>query len=109
MISMVADDDAVRALFDGPDGVAAGIRPGSVAIDCSTVLPDTIRSVADAVLARGAGILDAPVSGSVASALGGELTIMVGGAAADLERASPSSNASRAGSSTSARSGPARP
>ncbi len=88
-ISMVADDEAVRALFDGPDGVAAGIRPGTVAIDCSTVLPDTIRSVADAVLARGAGILDGPVSGSVGSALGGELTIMVGGAAADLERAMP--------------------
>ena len=48
-ISMVADDDAVRALFDGPDGVAAGIRAGSVAVDCSTVLPDAIRSVAGAV------------------------------------------------------------
>ena len=44
-ISMVADDDAVRALYDGPDGVAAGIRAGSVAVDCSTVLPDAIRSV----------------------------------------------------------------
>lgn len=86
-ISMVADDDAVRALFEGPDGVAAGIRPGSVAIDCSTVLPDTIRAVAGAVRARGAGILDGPVSGSVASTLAGELTIMVGGQAADLERA----------------------
>src|SRR4029078_8346161 len=43
-ISMVADDAAVRALFDGPDGVAAGIRPGSVAVDCSTVPPDTLRS-----------------------------------------------------------------
>ena len=54
-ISMVADDDAVRALFDGPDGVAAGIRAGSVAVDCSTVLPDAIRSVAGAVRARDAG------------------------------------------------------
>jgi 3-hydroxyisobutyrate dehydrogenase/2-hydroxy-3-oxopropionate reductase len=86
-ISMVADDEAVRALFDGPDGVAAGIRPGTVAVDCSTVLPDTIRSVAPAVRAAGAGILDAPVSGSVASTLGGELTIMAGGDAEDLERA----------------------
>ncbi len=88
-ISMVADDAAVRALFEGPDGVAAGIRPGSVAVDCSTVLPDTIRSVAGAVHATGAGILDAPVSGSVSSTLSGELTIMVGGAAADLDRARP--------------------
>ena len=88
-ISMVADDAAVRALFEGPDGVSAGIRPGSVAVDCSTVLPDTIRSVAGAVQAKGAGILDAPVSGSVSSTLSGELTIMVGGAAADLDRARP--------------------
>ena len=88
-ISMVADDEAVRALFEGRDGVAAGIRPGTVAVDCSTVLPDTIRSVADAVRARGAGILDGPVSGSVGSTLAGELTIMVGGDAADLERARP--------------------
>jgi len=55
----------------------------------STVLPDTIRAVAPAVRAAGAGILDAPVSGSVASALTGELTIMVGGEAADLEQARP--------------------
>ena len=88
-ISMVADAKAVRALFEGPDGVAAGIRPGSVAVDCSTVLPHTIRSVAGAVRARGAGILDGPVSGSVASTLSGELTIMAGGDAADLERARP--------------------
>jgi 3-hydroxyisobutyrate dehydrogenase-like beta-hydroxyacid dehydrogenase len=89
IISMVADDDAVRALFDGPDGVAAGIRAASVAVDCSTVLPEAIRSVAGAVRARGAGILDAPVSGSVTSTLAGELTIMVGGEAADLEHARP--------------------
>jgi len=89
VIAMVADDAAVRELFDGPDGVAAGIRAGAVAIDMSTVLPDTIRAVAPAVRARGAGILDAPVSGSVASTLSGELTIMAGGDAADLERARP--------------------
>ena len=89
VITMVADDAAVRALFDGPDGIAAGIRPGAVAVDMSTVLPDTIRSVADAVRARAAGILDAPVSGSVSSTLAGELTIMAGGDEADLERARP--------------------
>jgi len=89
VITMVADDAAVHALFAGPDGVAAGIRAGSVAVDMSTVLPDTIRAIAPAVRARGAGILDAPVSGSVASALAGELTIMAGGEAADVERARP--------------------
>jgi 3-hydroxyisobutyrate dehydrogenase-like beta-hydroxyacid dehydrogenase len=89
VISMVADDAAVRDLYERSDGIAAGIRPGSVAIDMSTVLPDTIRAVAPAVRTRGAGVLDAPVSGSVSSTLAGELTIMVGGEADDLERARP--------------------
>src|SRR5438034_4934049 len=60
VISMVADDEAVRALYAGPDGVPAGIRAGAVAVDMSTVLPDTIRAIAPAVRARGAGVLDAP-------------------------------------------------
>ena len=89
IITMVADDAAVRALFDGPDGVAAGIRADSVAVDMSTVLPATIRSVAAGIEATGAGILDGPVSGSVTSTLAGELTIMVGGSAAHLELARP--------------------
>jgi 3-hydroxyisobutyrate dehydrogenase-like beta-hydroxyacid dehydrogenase len=89
VISMVADDAAVHDLYDGPDGVVTGLRRGAVAVDMSTVLPDTIRSIAPAVVAMGAGILDAPVSGSVGSALAGELTIMVGGGIADVERARP--------------------
>ena len=86
---MLADDDAVRALYGGADGIAAGLRPGTVAIDMSTVLPATIAAVGAASGRRGAGVLDAPVSGSVSTALAGELTIMVGGEAADLERARP--------------------
>ena len=89
VISMVADDDAVRELYEGDEGVPAGIRPDAVAVDMSTTLPDTIQAIAPAVRATGAGILDAPVSGSVTSTLGGELTIMVGGSADDLERARP--------------------
>ncbi len=89
VITMVADDAAVRDLFEASDGITAGLRPGTVAVDMSTVLPDTIRSVAPAVRALGAGILDGPVSGSVSSALAGELTIMVGGGVDDLERARP--------------------
>jgi 3-hydroxyisobutyrate dehydrogenase/2-hydroxy-3-oxopropionate reductase len=89
IISMVADDRAVTELYEPPDGVTAGIRPGSVAVDMSTVLPDTIRSVAPGVRACGAGVLDAPVSGSVSLARDGGLTIMVGGEAADLDHARP--------------------
>ncbi len=88
-ITMLADDAAVRTVFDGPDGLVAGAHTGAVLVDMSTVLPGTIRSVAEAVRATGAGILDAPVSGSVGLAETGELTLMVGGNAADLERARP--------------------
>lgn len=84
VITMLADDDAVRSAFLGESGLAALARPGSVFVDMSTVLPDTITSVAPAVRARGAGILDAPVSGSVQLAESGTLTAMVGGEAADL-------------------------
>ncbi len=62
------DDAAVHDLYDGPDGVARRPRRRTVAVDMSTVLPDTIQVVEPAVRGDGAGILDAPVSGSVASA-----------------------------------------
>ena len=88
-ISMLADGAAVDAVYGGPDGLAAGARPENVLIDCSTVPPAVIRGHAAAVRASGAGILDAPVSGSVALATSGKLTLMVGGEAADLERARP--------------------
>jgi 3-hydroxyisobutyrate dehydrogenase-like beta-hydroxyacid dehydrogenase len=89
VISMVADDAAVRALYAGRDGVLAGLGSGTVAIDSSTVLPSVVRELGPAVRDRGAAILDAPVSGSVSLAEAGQLTLMVGGEAADLERARP--------------------
>jgi 3-hydroxyisobutyrate dehydrogenase-like beta-hydroxyacid dehydrogenase len=88
-ITMLADDAAVASVFGGPDGLVAGAHPGGVLVDMSTVLPDSIRSVEDAVRATGSGILDAPVSGSVSLAESGGLTLMVGGAETDLARARP--------------------
>jgi 3-hydroxyisobutyrate dehydrogenase-like beta-hydroxyacid dehydrogenase len=88
-LSMVADEDAVEELYRGDDGLIAGLREGSVAVDLSTVPPSSIRALEQAVRARGAGILDAPVSGSVMTADSGQLTLMVGGEARDLERARP--------------------
>jgi 3-hydroxyisobutyrate dehydrogenase/2-hydroxy-3-oxopropionate reductase len=88
-ISMVADGRAVDAVYGGPDGLVAGARPGTVLIDSSTVPPAVLRGHADAIRSRGAGVLDAPVSGSVALAESGKLTLMVGGEADDLERARP--------------------
>ena len=86
---MLADGAAVDAVYAGPDGLLAGAHPGSVFADASTVAPATLRGHAAAASAVGAGLLDTPVSGSVGLAESGKLTIMVGGAAADLERARP--------------------
>jgi 3-hydroxyisobutyrate dehydrogenase-like beta-hydroxyacid dehydrogenase len=88
-ISMLADGAAVDAVYDGPDGLIAGARPGTVLVDSSTVPPAVIRRHEQAIRSRGAGVLDAPVSGSVALAESGKLTLMVGGEAADVERARP--------------------
>ncbi len=89
VISMLADGTAVASVWDGPDGLLAGVRRGTVLVDMSTVPPDTLRPYAERVGAAGAGMLDAPVSGSVALAESGSLTIMVGGEADALERARP--------------------
>ena len=88
-LSMVSDEGAVEDLYGGPDGILAGARAGSVLVDLSTVPPRTIRGLEPRARAAGVGILDAPVSGSVATATSGQLTLMVGGAAEDLERARP--------------------
>ena len=88
-VTMLADGAAVDAVYAGPDGLLAGAHPGSVFADASTVAPATLQAHAAAAGAAGAGLLDTPVSGSVGLAESGKLTIMVGGAAADLERARP--------------------
>lgn len=88
-ITMLADGPAVNATWGGPHGLVAGARSDSVLVDMSTVPPDTLARFEAEVRERGAGILDAPVSGSVALAESGQLTIMAGGTAEDLERARP--------------------
>ena len=89
VITMLADDAAVRATYDGADGLLAGAHDGSVLVDMSTVRPDTITAFEDRARAAGTGLLDAPVSGSTQLAEAGTLTLMVGGEARDLERARP--------------------
>jgi 3-hydroxyisobutyrate dehydrogenase/2-hydroxy-3-oxopropionate reductase len=88
-ISMLADGAAVDAVYDGPDGLIAGVRPGAVLVDSSTVPPAVLRRHESAIRRQSAGVLDAPVSGSVALAESGQLTLMVGGEPSDLERARP--------------------
>jgi 3-hydroxyisobutyrate dehydrogenase/2-hydroxy-3-oxopropionate reductase len=88
-ISMLADGPAVDEVWGGPDGLVSGARPGTVLVDSSTVPPAVLRGHEAAIRLRGAGVLDAPVSGSVALAESGKLTLMVGGEAADLDIARP--------------------
>jgi 3-hydroxyisobutyrate dehydrogenase-like beta-hydroxyacid dehydrogenase len=89
VFSMVTDTAALRAVALGPDGIVAGLRPGSVYVEMSTVSPIGTREVAEHVTARDAAMLDAPVSGSVSTLEQGQLAIMVGGDPAVLERVRP--------------------
>ncbi len=79
VFSMVTDDAALAAVTSGPDGILAGLRPGSVYVDMSTVSPQASRELAGRVHATGASMIDAPVSGSVPAAREGTLSIMAGG------------------------------
>ena len=88
-LSMVTDTRALRAIMNSPDGILAGLSNGKLYVDLSTVSPAESRELAGRVAGRGARMLDAPVSGSVATLEEGRLAIMVGGAAEDLERARP--------------------
>ena len=89
ILSSLADDDAVLATYLGDEGAANACGIEQVVLEMSTIAPNTARQVGEAVAASGAAFLDAPVSGSVPTVEKGELTIMVGGDAAALERARP--------------------
>lgn len=89
VVVSLADDAALRAAYAGPDGLVAGLRPGAVVADTSTVDPETVRALAPDVAAAGATLLDTPVSGSVATVQAGDLLVMAGGDPAALERARP--------------------
>lgn len=86
---MVADDHAAQNVYLSDEGIVSGIGPDSLAIDMSTISPELSRTLATEVRKAGGSMLDAPVSGSTASAEAGTLMIMVGGDKADLERARP--------------------
>ena len=86
VFSMVTDNTALRAIALGPDGVIAGLKPGAVWAEMSTVSPDVTRELGRAVAARGAALIDAPVSGSPVTLDAGQLSFMVGGDPAALEK-----------------------
>ncbi len=85
----VSDSKALAAITEGPDGIIAGLSAGKVLVDMSTVSPEASREVAAKVRERGADMLDAPVSGTVATLLEGKLLVMVGGRKEAFERVKP--------------------
>ena len=89
VFSMVTDTGALEAVTSGPDGLIAGLGAGKVYVDMSTVSVASSRALATAVTARGAAMLDAPVSGSVSTLEEGRLSIMVGGDRQIFERVNP--------------------
>jgi len=89
VFTMVTDDAALDAVTRAPQGILAGLRPGAILIEMSTVSPAVVQRLAQEVTARGAALLDAPVSGSPATLDAGQLSFMVGGDPAVLERARP--------------------
>ena len=87
VVTCVTDSPQVAEVLFGPDGLAEGLVPGSLLIDCSTISPASAREIGTRLKDRGVAMLDAPVSGGSEGAVAGTLTIMVGGEPTDVERA----------------------
>jgi 3-hydroxyisobutyrate dehydrogenase len=83
----VTDSPQVAEVLFGSDGLAEGLAPGSLFIDCSTISPASAREMGARLKDHGVAMLDAPVSGGSEGAVAGTLTIMVGGEPTDVERA----------------------
>ena len=86
---MVTDSKSLDAVANGSDGFIAGLGDGKVIVDSSTLSPAMSREVAEKVRATGADMVDAPVSGSVATLESGKLSVMVGGRKATFDRIKP--------------------
>jgi len=89
VITMLPDSPDVEGVACGDDGIYARAKPGTLHIDCSTIRPDVARQLAETGEAHGIRVIDAPVSGGQAGAIGARLSIMVGGDGDDLERVRP--------------------
>jgi len=89
VVTMVADDEASRAVWLGKDGAAAAMKSGTLAIECSTVSHRHALDMARALRGRGLIYIDCPVTGLPDAAAAGKLTLLVGADAADLDKARP--------------------
>jgi 3-hydroxyisobutyrate dehydrogenase-like beta-hydroxyacid dehydrogenase len=89
VVTMVADDAASRAVWLGEGGAAATMKPGTLAIECSTVSYQHALDLSRELRGRGLIYIDCPVTGLPQAAAAGKLTLLVGGDAADLDQATP--------------------
>lgn len=89
VVTMVADDEASRAVWLTQDGAAATMKAGTIAIECSTVSYQHTLDMARELQGRGLIYIDCPVTGLPEAAAAGKLTLLVGADPADLERAQP--------------------
>ena len=89
VITMLPDSPDVELVYTGDQGIFAGVEPGRLLIDMSSISPVICRRLAAEAEQRGCDMLDAPVSGGEAGAIGATLSIMIGGKASAVERAMP--------------------
>ncbi len=89
VITMLPDAPDVEKVALGPDGIASGLRAGSVMIDMSTSAPVTTRRIGQELAAKGCGMVDSPVGKTAEHAVTGTLTLMVGGDEATIARVRP--------------------
>ena len=89
IFTMVPDSPDVELVLEGEGGVFSGLQPGTIIIDCSSIAPGVARRLAERTASLGGTMLDAPVSGGEIGAIGGTLSIMVGGDAAAFTAVQP--------------------
>lgn len=89
VVTMVADGKVVQQAALGPQGFAATMADGGLLVDMSSSFPMDTRALAEALSARGLGVVDAPVSGGVPRAILGTLAIIAGGRSEDVDRVEP--------------------
>jgi 3-hydroxyisobutyrate dehydrogenase-like beta-hydroxyacid dehydrogenase len=88
-LSMVTNSAALAAVMNGPEGMLAGVKPGKILVDMSTVGPEFSRELAEKVREKGGDLVDSPVSGSVSTLEEGKLSVMVGGRKETFEKVRP--------------------
>ncbi len=89
VLMCVGNDDDVRSVAHGDNGVLAGLKKGAILIDHTTASAVLARELSIETKKRGVGFVDAPVSGGQAGAVNGQLGIMCGGDQADYDKALP--------------------